>query len=61
MEQSILFLLLYFLPSFIAIRRRHHNQTAIMLVNFFFGITIIGWFVALIWSVTNPAPKEQTR
>lgn len=45
---------LYFLPSFIAIIRHHSSAFAIILVNVFFGWTMIGWFWALIWSATNP-------
>lgn len=46
-------LLVYFLPSLIAMGRRHLNATAIYITNLFFGLTVIGWIIPLIWSFTN--------
>ena len=45
--------LLYFLPSVIALFRRHHNYNAIAVCNLLLGWTVIGWIVALIWSFTR--------
>lgn len=44
--------LMYFIPAIIALARGHHNALAIFLTNLIFGWTVIGWFIALIWSVT---------
>ena len=41
---------LYWLPSFIAAKRRHRNLVPILLVNLFFGWTLIGWVICLAWS-----------
>ena len=43
---------MFFLPTIIAVARGH-NALAIFLLNFFFGWTVIGWFWALIWAVTD--------
>lgn len=43
-------LTLYFVPSIAAFKRRMPNRFAIFLLNLFFGWTVIGWFVALIWA-----------
>jgi len=43
---------LFFLPAIIALVRGH-NTLAIFLLNFFLGWTVIGWFWALIWAVTD--------
>lgn len=55
----------YFLPSIIAGLRKHPNGAAIGIVNTFLGWTLIGWVVALAWSVTStdkpaapPAPAR---
>lgn len=48
---------MFFLPTIIAIARGH-NALAIFLLNFFLGWTVIGWFWALIWSVTDK-PRVQ--
>lgn len=42
----------YFLPTFVASRRRHHNANAIFLLNLLLGWTGIGWIAALIWAAT---------
>jgi len=49
----ILSLAFYFLPTIIALLRRHRNALAIFLLNFFLGWTFIGWVVALVWSATR--------
>jgi len=48
-----LVLVIYFLPSLIALLRRHKNMLAIFLLNFFLGWTIIGWVSSLVWSVVR--------
>lgn len=59
-EQAIVGLMLtfvllvtYFLPTAVAIRRGHHNQNSIAIVNFFFGWTLIGWVISLAWAASN--------
>ncbi len=42
----------YFLPSIIAKSRKHHQYDPILLINIFLGWTLLGWFVALVWSVS---------
>jgi hypothetical protein len=43
----------YFLPTIVAMSRQKTNLTAIALVNFFLGWSVIGWFVALVWAVST--------
>jgi hypothetical protein len=47
---------MYFLPSIIALVRSKRDITAIVLLNFFLGWTMIGWVVALIWAVKTDVP-----
>ena len=42
----------YFLPSIIALIRKHRNENAIAILNLFLGWTFIGWIIALVWSFT---------
>jgi len=49
--------LIYFIPTLTARYRHHHNQLAILLLNFLLGWTVIGWLAALIWAATSPPPK----
>lgn len=48
----VLLVAFYFLPSVIAVNRKHKNRTPIILVNLFFGWFLLGWIVALIWAFT---------
>ena len=43
----------YFLPTIIAVQRDHRSSDAIFFVNLLLGLTVIGWLVALIWSLRN--------
>lgn len=44
---------IYFLPSIIVGIRNHPQLVGIVLLNTLAGWTVIGWLVALIWSVRN--------
>ena len=43
--------LIYFIPAMIASERNKKNSEAITVANLFFGWTVWGWFVILIWSL----------
>jgi hypothetical protein len=49
-------LLLYFLPSIIALARSKRDTLAIFLLNLFLGWSVIGWIVALVWAAKNDVP-----
>jgi len=55
--EAIIFLLfllaLYFVPAIVAMSRDHKNKIAILALNIFIGWTLIGWVVALVWSLTK--------
>ena len=42
---------LYMLPSGLAYARKHRNRNAVVALNVLGGWTVIGWVVALVWSV----------
>ncbi len=44
---------IYFLPSLIAFGRNHRDKIIILLIDVFFGWSIVGWFIALGWSFTK--------
>jgi len=50
MEFVIFMVLLYFLPTIVAIVLLE-DALGVFLVNFFLGWTVIGWWVAMIWAV----------
>lgn len=50
----IIAIVLYFVPTMIAIDRKHNNLVPIIVINIFFGwVYGIGWIIALIWSLSN--------
>jgi hypothetical protein len=42
---------LYWLPTIIAIVRHAPSALGVAALNFFFGWTVIGWFLALVWAL----------
>ncbi|HVN01550.1 MAG TPA: superinfection immunity protein [Caulobacteraceae bacterium] len=52
----LLGLALYFLPTFIAASRKKQNALTIFALNLLLGWTLVGWVVALIWSL-SPDPQ----
>jgi hypothetical protein len=52
---------IYFLPTIIAVRRKHRNDVGVLLVNLFFGWTLIGWVGALIWSTLDQQANAANR
>lgn len=56
----ITFLIIYFIPYLISCLRSHNNCGPIFVTNLVFGWTVIGWFVALIWSITDNTKEKGT-
>lgn len=49
----ILLAWLYFLPAFVAWWRFHPNKAPILIINLFFGWTLLGWVICLAWSFSQ--------
>jgi hypothetical protein len=49
-------LVVYILPTIIALVKKKQNTAAIALVNLLLGWSFIGWVVALVWAVTVDPP-----
>ena len=49
---------LFLIPTIVAFIRHQPNKWAILAMNILLGWTVVGWIVALIWSLT--APKQNT-
>lgn len=43
----------YLAPTGVAAYRDHPEKTPIFLINLFFGWTVIGWIVALVWACSG--------
>ena len=48
----------YFIPSVIASKRGHKSVISIFLTNLFFGWTIIGWIVCIVWSSSSHTHEQ---
>jgi hypothetical protein len=53
-------LLVYFIPSIIAIKRKHNNSVSILILNIFLGWTFLGWVLALVWSFTDNVRRHES-
>jgi hypothetical protein len=62
--------LIYFIPALNAASRKHNSGAAITAANLFFGWTIIGWLLCLVWSYSGnrriveagaPSPETHVR
>ncbi|NVL48694.1 superinfection immunity protein [Pseudomonas syringae pv. actinidiae] len=49
----LIFMLFYFAPALNARSRKHPNYPVIFLVNLLLGWTLVGWFVAAMWSASS--------
>lgn len=47
----------YFIPTLVAINKKHVNYLSIFVINLFLGWTLIAWVLALAWAV----PKEKAQ
>ena len=45
-----IFIPIYFAPSWIAWKKNHKQQDAIVILNIFGGWLIIGWIAAIVWA-----------
>lgn len=52
----VLLAAVYFMPTWVAWKMRHHNVVAIGVLNLLAGWTFIGWVGALVWSLTRNKP-----
>jgi len=48
----LILLVLYFVPTAVAVNRAHHQLSAILIINLFLGWTFLGWVIALAMAFT---------
>ena len=53
MAVLVLPVLIYLVPTTIAVNRKHRNAAAIAVLNIFLGWTFLGWVGALVWAMTD--------
>lgn len=57
--EFIILIAIYLLPTFIAAARSKANGGSIFVINLLLGWTLIGWAVALAWSVAEDKPRSE--
>lgn len=57
-QLSVLLVILYFVPTFVAKCRRHNDGRAIFWLNILLGWTILGWIASLVWANTGNVEKS---
>ena len=51
----LIWMIIYFIPTIIAMIRKKTNTRAILALNLFLGWTFVGWVVALVWALSVDA------
>lgn len=46
-------IVLYFVPTIIAVKRKHRSTGGIVALNILAGWTFLGWLIALVWSLSS--------
>ena len=54
---GVVFVILHFWPTIVARHRNHPSSGGILALNLFLGWTLIGWVVALAWSLNGAKPS----
>jgi threonine/homoserine/homoserine lactone efflux protein len=49
---GVLVFFVYFLPTYVAKERDHHQTLAIGVLNLLLGWTGLGWVIAMVWACT---------
>lgn len=52
-------LIVYFIPSIVAIATKHKYFLQIVLLNIFLGFSVLGWVGALIWATIKTPDKDK--
>lgn len=58
----VLFLLvMYFLPTIVAINRGHPNKMPIFIINIFLGFTLLVWVISLAWACAHISDEDMVK
>jgi hypothetical protein len=55
---QIIFLLLYFIPSFVAYKANRFRFWPVLFLNLFLGFTFVGWVLSLVLALWKPIPTR---
>lgn len=57
----MVFIPLYFLPTIIAIKKKHLEKNMIIIINVLLGGTGAGWVISLIWALSDSSMSKLNR
>ena len=57
---SAIVVVVYLLPTIVAVNMRHQQIPAIAALNVLLGWTFVGWVAALVWSLLAPPERRDT-
>lgn len=57
MFEATLFVIVYFLPVWVAAWRGHQSKAAIGFLDIFLGWTVLGWVIAMVWALSGVNPR----
>ena len=52
-------LVVYFMPTVVAVVRKHKNIYAIAILNTVLGWTFLGWLASLLWSLNSDTQEQE--
>jgi hypothetical protein len=58
MVTLIVLLAIYFIPAFVACRRKHRQRLAIVWLNILAGWTVLGWVGGIVWACTTDVEPQ---
>lgn len=58
---AIFLLVIYFLPTIVAINRSHPNKTPIFIINLFLGFTLLVWVISLAWAFVRISDEDMAK
>ncbi|WP_399089044.1 superinfection immunity protein [Streptomyces sp. BBFR2] len=53
-------LVIYFIPTYVAFRRKVEVRWVVLAINVFLGGSLVGWVIALVLATRKPAGPPQT-
>jgi hypothetical protein len=56
----VLAIMIYMLPTVVAMGRKHRNASAIAALNLLTGWTFLGWVASLVWAITSNVEPSQS-
>lgn len=54
---GIIGLVVYFIPTIVAVKKKSRKKVAAILLNIFLGWSLVGWIISLVLACKKPVPQ----